>query len=238
MKASFGFLAAFLAPVTLAQSLCDQYSYYANGGYEFNNNRWGQGSGSGSQCTYLDWTNSNGAGWHTDWTWSGGQDNVKAYPNSGLQISNKRLLSSISNMQSAAAWSYSGTNVRANVAYDLFTASDPNHVTYSGDYELMIWLGRYGGVQPIGSKIGNANVEGRTWELWSGMNGSMRVYSFVAANPVTNFNSDVKQFWNYLANTQGYPASKQYLLTFQFGTEPFTGSGAQFKVTNFNAHIK
>lgn len=74
-------------------------------------------------------------------------------------------------------------------------------------------LGRYGGVQPIGSKVGNANVEGRTWELWSGMNGSMRVYSFVAPNPVTNFNSDVKQFWNYLANTQGYPASKQYLLS-------------------------
>ncbi|KAI1049656.1 hypothetical protein LB505_011698 [Fusarium chuoi] len=43
-------------------------------------------------------------------------------------------------MQSAAAWSYSGTNVRANVAYDLFTAADPNHVTYSGDYELMICL--------------------------------------------------------------------------------------------------
>jgi xyloglucan-specific endo-beta-1,4-glucanase len=98
-------------------------------------------------------------------------------------------------------------------------------------------LGRYGGVQPIGSRIGSANVEGRTWELWTGMNGSMRVYSFVASNPVTNFNSDVKQFWNYLANTQGYPANRQYLLTFQFGTEPFTGSGAQFKVTNFNAHI-
>jgi xyloglucan-specific endo-beta-1,4-glucanase len=42
-------------------------------------------------------------------------------------------------MQSAAAWSYSGTNVRANVAYDLFTAADPNHATHSGDYELMIW---------------------------------------------------------------------------------------------------
>jgi hypothetical protein len=74
-------------------------------------------------------------------------------------------------------------------------------------------LGRYGGVQPIGSRIGSANVEGRTWELWTGMNGSMRVYSFVASNPVTNFNSDVKQFWNYLANTQGYPANRQYLLS-------------------------
>ena len=40
-----------------------------------------------------------------------------------------------------------------------------------------------------------------------------RVYSFVAPSPVYDFNSDVKQFWNYLANTQGYPASRQYLLS-------------------------
>ncbi|KAI1069078.1 hypothetical protein NW752_011553 [Fusarium irregulare] len=234
----FSLLAGLFAPLAMAQSLCDQYSYYANGGYEFNNNRWGQSSGSGTGCTYIDWSNSNGAGFHVDWNWSGGQDNVKAYPNAGLQISNKPLVSQVSNMQSAAAWSYKGNNVRANVAYDLFTASNPNHSTSSGDYELMIWLGRLGGVQPIGSKVGNANVEGRTWEFWSGMNGNMRVYSFVAPSPVYDFNSDVKQFWNYLANTQGYPASRQYLLTFQFGTEPFTGSGAQFKVTNFNAHVR
>ncbi|KAG5659487.1 hypothetical protein KAF25_002046 [Fusarium avenaceum] len=237
MKSSLVFLAGLFAPFALAQSLCDRYSYYSNAGYEFNNNRWGQDSGSGSQCTYIDWSNSNGAGWHVDWNWSGGQDNVKAYPNSALQLNTKRLLSSISNMQSAAAWSYSGTNIRANVAYDLFTAADPKHSTSSGDYELMIWLARYGGVQPIGSRQGNVNVEGRTWELWVGMNGSMKVFSFVAANPVNNFNSDVKQFYNYLANTQGFPISKQYLLTFQFGTEPFTGSNAKLTVTNFNAHV-
>ncbi|KAF4333493.1 murein transglycosylase [Fusarium beomiforme] len=237
MKSSLVFLAGLFAPLTLAQSLCDQYSYYANGGYEFNNNRWGQNSGSGSQCTYIDWSNSNGAGYHVNWDWSGGQNDVKSYPNSALQISNKRIVSSISNMQSAAAWSYSGTNVRADVAYDLFTSSNPNHSTSSGDYELMIWLGRYGNVQPIGSKQTTVTIEGRSWDLWVGYNGSMKVFSFVAPSPVTNFNSDVKQFFNYMANSQGYPASSQYLLTFQFGTEPFTGSNAKFTVTNFNAHI-
>jgi xyloglucan-specific endo-beta-1,4-glucanase len=73
------------------------------------------------------------------------------------------------------------------------------------------------------------------------MNGSMKVFSFVAPSPVNSFNSDVKQFYNYLAKDQGFPASKQYLLSmlircnvlfeifanssrvaFQFGTEPFT----------------
>ena len=33
----------------------------------------------------------------------------------------------------------SNQNIRANVAYDLFTAANSGHGTSSGDYELMIW---------------------------------------------------------------------------------------------------
>ncbi|KAG4273200.1 murein transglycosylase [Fusarium proliferatum] len=217
MKTSFAFLAGLFAPFALAQSLCDQYFYYANASYEFNNNRWGQSTGSGTKCTYIDWSNSDGAGWHVDWTWSGGQDNVKAYPYSGRQLGTTRLLSSINNLPSATAWSPSGTNVRANVAYDLFTAADPNHVNSSGDYELMIWLARYGGVQSLGSLQTQVNIEGRTWELWVGINGSMKVFSFVATSTVNNFNSDVKQFFNYLTQNQGYPANQQCLISVRVG---------------------
>ncbi|SPJ71753.1 probable endoglucanase I precursor [Fusarium torulosum] len=237
MKSPVIFLAGVFINLTLAQDLCDQYSYYVNGGYEFNNNRWGQDLGSGNQCTYIDWTNREGAGWHVDWSWSGGQDNVKTFPNSALQMDKKRLMSSISTMQSAAEWSYKGTDIRADVAYDLFTAADPNHATHSGEYELMIWLGKYGNVQPIGSLQGRADVEGHTWELWAGYNGSMKVFSFVAPSPINNFNADIKQFFNYLQKGQGFPADNQYLLTFQFGTEPFTGSNAKFSVSNFSAHV-
>ena len=42
-------------------------------------------------------------------------------------------------------------------------------------------LGRYGNVQPIGSKQTTVTIEGRSWDLWVGMNGSMKVFSFVAA---------------------------------------------------------
>lgn len=79
-----------------------------------------------------------GVKWHTDWNWSGGQNNVKSYPYSGRQIT-PRIVSSIGSIPSVADWAYSGNNIRANVAYDLFTASNPNHATSSGDYELMIW---------------------------------------------------------------------------------------------------
>jgi xyloglucan-specific endo-beta-1,4-glucanase len=139
MKSSVIFLAGVFVNLSVAQDLCEQYSYLANEGYEFNNNRWGQDLGSGDQCTHVDWTNSEGAGWHVDWSWSGGKDNVKTFPNSALQMKEKRLMSQISTMQSAAAWSYEGTDIRADVAYDLFTAADPSHDPSSGEYELMIW---------------------------------------------------------------------------------------------------
>lgn len=54
-------------------------------------------------------------------------------------MSQKKLISNIGSLPSSAQWSYTGNNIRANVAYDLFTASNPNHDTSSGDYELMVW---------------------------------------------------------------------------------------------------
>lgn len=77
--------------------------------------------------------------WHTDWDWSGGNNSVKAYPYSGRQLATKRLVNAISSISNSAEWQYQGQNLRCNVAYDLFTAADPNHSTNSGDYEVMIW---------------------------------------------------------------------------------------------------
>jgi xyloglucan-specific endo-beta-1,4-glucanase len=225
------------ASVALGQSLCGQYAYHASNGYEFNNNMWGQGSGSGSQCTYVDRSSSSGVSWRTTWNWSGGDNNVKSYPYSGRQMSSKRIVSQIGSLPTSTSWSYSGNNLRANVAYDLFTAANPNHATSSGDYELMIWLGRYGNVYPIGSSVGYVNVAGRSWELWTGWNGSMRVYSFVASSAVNSFSANLKDFFNYLSSNQGYPANSQYLITYQFGTEPFTGSGATFTVSNWSGDV-
>ena len=74
-------------------------------------------------------------------------------------------------------------------------------------------MGRYGNVYPIGSSQGQVNVAGRTWELFYGLNGSMKVYSFVASSPVNSFSANVKDFFTYLANSKGYPASSQYLIS-------------------------
>jgi xyloglucan-specific endo-beta-1,4-glucanase len=122
------------------KTLCDLYAYWSGNGYELLNNLWGKDSAtSGSQCTYLDGTSNNGVQWHTTWTWQGGPNNVKAYPYMGRQVAKGKTISSINKMPTSVTWKYDNENIRANVAYDVFTAADPNHVNSSGDYELMIW---------------------------------------------------------------------------------------------------
>lgn len=55
-------------------------------------------------------------------------------------------------------------------------------------------------------------MAGRQWDLWVGMNGSMKVFSFIAPSPIQSFSADVKQFYTYLQNSQSYPASSQNLI--------------------------
>ncbi|KAL2801768.1 concanavalin A-like lectin/glucanase domain-containing protein [Aspergillus granulosus] len=237
MKFFLPILPLGLAATAAAQELCEQYGSITAGHYTLNNNLWGQDSGSGSQCTTLDGSTDSTISWHTTWTWSGGENNVKSYANSGLTLGEVKIVSDLTSIPTSVQWEYDA-DVRANVAYDLFTAADPNHVTYSGDYELMIWLARLGGVQPIGSQIGEATVGGTTFELWNGMNGEMEVFSFVSPNPLNSWNGDIQEFWTLLASEQGYPADSQYLINLQFGTEPFTGGEATLTVASWSASVQ
>ena len=46
------------------------------------------------------------------------------------------------------------------------------------------------------------------------MNGNMKVFSFVPPNSgtVNSWSGDAKVFFNYLQQSQSYPASSQYLI--------------------------
>ena len=75
-------------------------------------------------------------------------------------------------------------------------------------------LARIGSVWPIGNKVTTVNIAGFNWDLFVGPNGSMKVFSFIPADGSwkLSFNADVKLFFNYLAQNQGYPASQQNLI--------------------------
>ncbi|KAH8807312.1 putative endoglucanase [Xylogone sp. PMI_703] len=226
----------FLSSAVVAQqSICQQYGTYTSGQYTVNNNLWGQASGSGSQCTYVDSISSSGVAWHTTWSWSGGTNQVKSYANSQVALTKKHV-SDVSSIPTSVSWTYDNTNINADVAYDLFTAANINHVTYSGDYELMIWLARYGSIQPIGSQIDTATIGGQTWALWYGGSGQ-QTYSFVASSPVNSWSGDIKDFFDYLTSNHGFPATSQYLIDLQFGTEPFTGGQSTLTVSNWSASV-
>jgi xyloglucan-specific endo-beta-1,4-glucanase len=121
-------------------TLCEKNGYWSGNGYEVNNNNWGADSASsGSQCTYVDSISSTGVSWHSTWTWEGNEGRVKSYAHSGRQIARGNTIAFIKSMPTEVSWNYNTSNVRANVAYDFFTAQDPNHSSSGGDYELMIW---------------------------------------------------------------------------------------------------
>lgn len=57
----------------------------------------------------------------------------------------------------------------------------------------------------------------------------MRVYSFIAPTVVKSFSTDVKTFFNYLEQTQNYPASQQNLIG-EFCGVGDSGGGLQLTV--------
>jgi xyloglucan-specific endo-beta-1,4-glucanase len=67
---------------------------------------------------------------------------------------------------------------------------------------------------------------------------AQKTFSFVTANgPINNFSGDIKPFFTYLADNQGFPMSSQYLLTVEFGTEAFQGGPTIFTVSDWSASL-
>jgi xyloglucan-specific endo-beta-1,4-glucanase len=103
----------------------------------------------------------------------------------------------------------------------------------------MIWLAALGGAGPIsatGSVIATPTIAGVKWNLYYGLNGSMKVYSFVASSQVTSFSGDLKLFFTYLATSQGYSTS-QYITSIGAGTEPFIGTSAVMTTSAYSVVI-
>jgi xyloglucan-specific endo-beta-1,4-glucanase len=118
--------------------------------------------------------------------------------------------------------SYTGSDIVADVAYDLWLAPS---ASADNTYEIMVWLAAYGGAGPIsstGSAVATATIGGYEWSLYSGTNGDTTVFSFVASSTITNFDGDLLEFLTYLTDNQGVSTSL-YATSLQAGTEPFTG---------------
>lgn len=85
-------------------TFCGQWDYEVAGPYTVYNNLWGQDSAdSGSQCTTNNGLTDGTLSWSTEWSWSGGEYQVKSYAN--VVVETDRVpLSDISSIQSEWDW--------------------------------------------------------------------------------------------------------------------------------------
>ncbi|KAL9086618.1 MAG: hypothetical protein Q9165_007061 [Trypethelium subeluteriae] len=215
-------------------SQCGAFTSIATGPFTLNANEWGASTSgtSGSQCSYIDsLPSSNNLAWHTTWSWAGSSTQVKTYTNVETNLVQKAV-SQYQSIPTTWAWKYT-------VAYDAFlgtTATSPNL------FEVMIWLGVYGGVSPRTvnggppTPIASPIINGVAFDLVYGTNGPVKVYSFVAhSHAATPFSGDLLAFFNYLAANYGSNGFTRDLVlqSVQAGSEVFTGSGAELTTTGY-----
>jgi xyloglucan-specific endo-beta-1,4-glucanase len=84
----------------------------------------------------------------------------------------------------------------------MFTSSSASG---ANAYEIMVWLAAYGGAGPVsssGSLIAYRSIDGVTWKLCKGPNGSTTVFSFVAESTQSNFSGDLHNFLSYGGSRQ------------------------------------
>jgi len=97
------------------------------------------------------------------WSWSGGPTSVKSYTNVQSSFTQKQL-SAYTSIPVAWTWAYTGTNLSCNgepilVPQDMMIDTESSPValdtfvgaTASGSntFEVMVWLGLFGGVSPL-----------------------------------------------------------------------------------------
>ncbi|KAI1354365.1 family 12 glycosyl hydrolase [Xylaria sp. FL0043] len=218
-----------------ATTFCGQWDSVQTGSYIVYNNLWGESAGTGSQCTTVNGLSGNSLAWSTSWSWSGGNYNVKSFANVVVQTTAKQL-SAISSIPTTWSYSYTGSGIVADVAYDSFTSSSASG---SSEYEVMVWLAALGGAGPIsstGSPIATPTIDGVKWNLFDGYNGAMHVFSFVAQSQVTKFSGDLMDFFDYLTTNNGMSKS-QYVTSIGAGTEPFVGSNAVLTTTGYSITV-
>lgn len=123
---------------------------------------------------------------------------------------------------------------RYNASYDIWLDPTPRRDGDNTGAELMIWLVRAGGIDPIGSKAGTANLAGAAWDVYEGQNNGVPVISYVRQQsvrqvldlPITDFVRD--------AIRQGVVQPQWYLTNLQAGFEPWVG-GTGLSTDAFNA---
>ncbi|MBT3150189.1 cellulose binding domain-containing protein [Streptomyces sp. CHD11] len=226
------------APAQADTTVCEQFgSTTIQGRYVVQNNRWGTSdpqcvttTDTGFRVTRADGSvPTNGA--------------PKSYPSvfNGCHYTNcspgtelPARVGDISRAPSSISYGYVGDAVY-NASYDIWLDPTPRTDGVNRT-EIMIWFAKVGPVQPIGSQVGTATVGGRSWQVWSGGNGTNDVLSFVAPSAIGSWSFDVMDFVRETV-ARGMAQNDWYLTSIQAGFEPWQ-NGAGLTVNSFSSSIE
>jgi hypothetical protein len=143
-------------------------------------------------------------------------------------------LSNIQTATSSIDYTYP-SNGTYDASYDIWL--NPTPITNGvNQQEIMIWFNHVGPIQPVGSVVGNATIDGRSFVVWEGGNGSNNVVSYVASSPMNSWNDF--NVLGFVDNTETLEpvTNSWYLTSIQAGFEPWNGSvGAS--VNSFSASV-
>lgn len=221
-KYAAGVLAAGVVAVLAAgpaqaatYSSSDQYASWTDGTYTVYNDEWG------ANYTYQGlWVNS-ASNWGV-WSQQDYTSGVEAYPNVSRTVD--KSISSLSSVTST----YSVTDPSAGsyeTAYDIWTEDNAN--------EIMIWTDVHN-VGPLGSSVGSLTLDGSTYTVYKGTNGSNNVFSFVDTSTVTSGTFNILDILKWIQNTEGW-MSNETLGKVQFGWEITTENpGQNFQVNSYS----
>jgi VCBS repeat-containing protein len=148
-------------------------------------------------------------------------------------------LSQIHSVTSSITDTYFATGTY-DASYDIWLDPTPK-TTGVNQQEIMIWLKDQGPIQPVGSKVATATIDGQNWQVWQGSNGQNNVVSYVASAPITTLTEF--SVLNFIGDTETRTAQTNdpvtngwYLTSIQAGFEPWNG-GVGLAVDSFSATI-
>ncbi|MEY8016258.1 hypothetical protein AB8998_15260 [Mycobacterium sp. HUMS_12744610] len=143
-------------------------------------------------------------------------------------------LSQIQTATSSISYTYPSHGIY-DASYDIWL--NPTPITNGVNHqEIMIWFNHQGPIQPVGSVVGNATIDGRSFAVWEGSNGQNNVVSYVASTPMNSWNNF--NVLGFVDNTETIEqvTNSWYLTSIQAGFEPWSGSvGAS--VNSFSASV-
>ncbi|KAA6215830.1 GH12 family glycosyl hydrolase domain-containing protein [Streptomyces filamentosus] len=226
------------APPARADTLvCEQYgTATVQGRYVVQNNRWGTGAAqcvtatdTGFRVTRADGSVPTDGPPKSYPSLFNGCHYTRCSPGTALPA----RIDGIAGAPSSIAYGFVGDAVY-NASYDIWLDPAPRTDGVNRT-EIMIWFHRTGPVQPIGSPVGTATVGGRSWQVWTGGNGTNDVISFVAPSALAAWSFDVMDFVRETV-ARGMARNDWYLTSVQAGFEPWQ-NGAGLSVNSFSSTV-